>query len=57
LARAGRDGEVMACLLGPHPALRPLLEAGIRIVDRDQFLASDPELVDPTRLIPNPGML
>jgi GNAT superfamily N-acetyltransferase len=57
MARAGREGEVMTCLLGPHPALRPLLEAGIRIVDRDQFLASDPDLVDPTRLIPNPGML
>ena len=57
LARAGRGGPVFACLLGPHPAVRPLLEAGFRIVDRDQYLASDPDLVDPVRLVPNPGML
>lgn len=57
LARAGRGGPVHVCLLGPHPVLRPLLEAGFRIVDRDVFLTSDPALVDPERLIPNPGML
>lgn len=57
LARAARGGPVLACLLGPHPVLRPLLEAGFRIVDRDQYLASDVSLVDPARLIPNPGML
>jgi len=57
LDRAGRGGPVLTCLLGPHPALRPLLEAGFRVVDRDQFLASDASLVDPARLIPNPGML
>lgn len=55
--RAGQDGPALVCLLGPHPALRPLLEAGFRVVDRDQFLASDPDLVDPARLVPNPGML
>jgi hypothetical protein len=57
LHRAGRGGPVLACLLGPNPVLRPLLEAGFRIVDRDQFLASDPSIADPARLIPNPGML
>jgi GNAT superfamily N-acetyltransferase len=57
LRRAARGGPVLVCLAGPHPALRPLLEAGLRIVDRDQFMASDPKLVDPVRLIPNPGML
>lgn len=57
MRRAARDGAVLICLGGPHPVLRPLLEAGLRIVDRDQFLASDPDLVDPTRLVPNPGML
>ena len=57
LRRAARGGPVLICLGGPHPVLRPLLEAGLRIVDRDQFLASDPTLVDPVRLIPNPGML
>jgi GNAT superfamily N-acetyltransferase len=57
LARAGRGGPVHLCLLGPHPVLRPLLDAGFRVVDRDVFLASDPAIVDPIRLIPNPGML
>ncbi|HET7029151.1 MAG TPA: hypothetical protein VFI34_01465, partial [Candidatus Limnocylindrales bacterium] len=57
MRQAARGGPVLICLGGPHPALRPLLEAGLRIVDRDQFLASDPTLVDPVRLIPNPGML
>ncbi len=57
MARAGREGDVLVCLLGPHPALRPLLEAGFQIVDRDQFLTSAPDLVDPERLVPNPGML
>jgi GNAT superfamily N-acetyltransferase len=57
LRRAARTGAVLVALGGPHPALRPLLEAGHRIVDRDQFLASDRDLVDPVRLIPNPGLL
>jgi hypothetical protein len=57
MRRAARGAAVLVCLGGPHPALRPLLEAGHRIVDRDQFLASDPALVDPVRLIPSPGML
>jgi GNAT superfamily N-acetyltransferase len=57
LARAGRDGIVLAAVQGPSPVLRPLLDLGFRIADRDQFMASDPDLVDPARLIPNPGML
>jgi GNAT superfamily N-acetyltransferase len=57
MRRSARTGAVLVCLGGPHPALPPLLEAGFRIVDRDQFLASDPDLVDPIRLVPNPGML
>jgi GNAT superfamily N-acetyltransferase len=57
LARAGRGGPVIVCMSGPHPALRPLLEAGFRVVDRDQFMASSPAIVDPVRLIPHSGML
>lgn len=57
IRRAARGGPVLVCVQGPHPVLRPLLEAGMRIVDRDQYLASAPDLIDPARLIPNPGML
>jgi GNAT superfamily N-acetyltransferase len=53
----GRGGEVSVTVPGPNPALPILLEAGFRIVDRDQFMASNPGLVDPIRLLPNPGML
>lgn len=57
LGRVGRGGRVQALLLGPNPILPILLEAGFRIVERDQFLCSDPGLVDPERLLPDPGML
>jgi GNAT superfamily N-acetyltransferase len=57
LDRAGRGGPVHVCLLGPHTVLRSLLEHGFRVVDRDVYLASDPAIVDPIRLVPNPGML
>jgi len=57
MARAARAGDVLVCLLGPHPALRPLLDAGFHVVDRDQFMASDRDLVDPERLVPSPGLL
>jgi GNAT superfamily N-acetyltransferase len=56
LRRAARGGPVFVCLQGPSPVLRPLLEAGFRIADRDTYLASRPDLIDPARLIPNPGM-
>jgi GNAT superfamily N-acetyltransferase len=55
--RAGRGGNVLVTVQGPNPALRPLLEHGFRIADRDQFMASDADVIDPARLIPNPGML
>jgi GNAT superfamily N-acetyltransferase len=53
---AAHDGGVLACVPGPSPAVRTLLEAGFRIADRDTFMASRPDLVDPIRFIPNPGM-
>ena len=58
-ALAGRPGaaSVVAAIQGPSPVLRPLLDLGFRIADRDQFMASEPDLFDPARLIPNPGML
>ena len=56
LRRAARDGPVFICVQGPSPVLRTLLEAGFRIADRDTYMASRPDLIDPARLIPNPGM-
>jgi len=55
--RAARGGTVLVCVQGPNPLVRVLLELGFRIMDRDQFMASEPGLIDPLRLIPNPGML
>jgi GNAT superfamily N-acetyltransferase len=57
IAHAGRGGLALSAIQGPSPVLRPLLDLGFRIIDRDQFMASDPDIVDPARLIPNAGML
>jgi hypothetical protein len=57
LCRAARGGRVQACVLGPSPVLPVLLDAGFEVVDQDQLMLSDPGLVDPVRLLPNPGML
>jgi GNAT superfamily N-acetyltransferase len=57
IRRAGGEGVVLVCVQGPSPVLRPLLDLGFRIADRDQFMASEPGLIDPARLVPNPGML
>ena len=57
LRRTGRGGPVHAVVPGPNPVLRVLLERRFRVVDRDQFMASSDDIVDPVRLLPNPGML
>lgn len=57
LRRAARGGRVMAAIQGPSPLVPVLLAAGFRIEDHDQYMASEPGLVDPARLIPNGGML
>jgi GNAT superfamily N-acetyltransferase len=41
-------------LPGPHPATIPLIRAGWRIVDRDQYVASESGLLDPERRVPDP---
>ncbi len=41
---------------GPHPAVRALLELGWLIDGRDTFMASGPDLLDPTRLLPDPSL-
>ncbi|HEY7736287.1 MAG TPA: GNAT family N-acetyltransferase [Candidatus Limnocylindrales bacterium] len=57
LRRASRGGPVHLVVQGPSPLLPILLERGFRIVDRDTFMASDPALIDPARLIANGGLL
>ncbi|MEW6223835.1 MAG: GNAT family N-acetyltransferase [Chloroflexota bacterium] len=57
LGRAGRGGAVMAAVMGPSPVLRALLDLGFQVTDRDQYMASESGLVDPARLVANPGML
>lgn len=57
IRHAARGNGVMTYVAGPSPVLPVLLESRFRIVEGDQFLASDPALVDPARLIPNSGML
>jgi GNAT superfamily N-acetyltransferase len=58
LARAAaRGATVDLCLPGPNPALRVLLDLGVRVVDRDIYMAGPVDLVDPVRLVPNNGML
>ena len=57
IRRGARDRTVLVTVQGPSPVLRPLLEHGFRIAGRDQYMASEPDLIDPARLIPNPGML
>jgi GNAT superfamily N-acetyltransferase len=42
---------------GPHPAVPWLLDHGARITDRDEYCATDPALLDPSRILPSPGFL
>jgi GNAT superfamily N-acetyltransferase len=56
--RAAAAGErLVTAVPGPNPVLTPLLELGARIAGRDQFCATDPGLLDPVRVLPNPGFL
>ena len=57
LVRGGGGHDIQACIPGPNPILRILLDHGFRIVDQDQYLASHPDIVDPAHVLPNPGLL
>ena len=57
LRRAARDLPLDFSLPGPNPALPVLLAAGFRVVDRDTAMESRPGLIDPTRFLPDPGLL
>jgi GNAT superfamily N-acetyltransferase len=49
------EGRARVCLPAPHPAVRPLLEAGWHVTDKDLFMASEPDLLDPRRAVPCPS--
>jgi GNAT superfamily N-acetyltransferase len=49
-------GPVRIALPGPHPALRPLLDAGLRIADHDTYMASRPGVLDLGRYAPHPDI-
>jgi GNAT superfamily N-acetyltransferase len=55
-AAAAAHGAVHLALPGPHPALRPLLEAGLRVTDADTYMASRPGAHDLTRYVPDPDL-
>ena len=51
-----QDGQVLVCLPGPHPAVRPLLAAGWRVAEFDLYMATEPGLLDPSRAAPSPAL-
>lgn len=53
---ASRSPRVTIAVPGPHPALRPLLEAGFRIDAVDTIMTSPADLVDWTRVVPDPDL-
>jgi hypothetical protein len=57
LRRTGRGGAVHAVVPGPNPLLQALLERRFQLVDRDQYMGSSADLIDPLHVLPNPGML
>jgi hypothetical protein len=57
LRRAGRGGPVHAVVPGPNPLLQALLERRFQLVDRDQYMATSADIIDPLHVLPNPGLL
>jgi GNAT superfamily N-acetyltransferase len=54
---ASRGERLGAAIPGPHPAVAPLFERGVRFDSSDTFCATDRDLIDPARIFPSPGML
>ncbi len=48
--------SISLALLGPHPGLADLFEAGFRLVAQDTFMASRPDLIDARRYAPSPDL-
>lgn len=57
LRRVGRGGFVDSSIPGPSPLLQALLARGFMVTDRNQYMATSGDIVDPLRLLPNVGML
>jgi GNAT superfamily N-acetyltransferase len=55
-AASAEHGAVHLALPGPHPALRPLLAAGLRVGDADTYMGSRPDILDLTRYVPHPDL-
>ncbi len=51
------DDDMLVSVPGVNPAARMLINAGWRVIDHDLYCASGPDLVDPLRLLPHPGLL
>ena len=49
-------GQAHVRLPAPHPATRPLLARGWRVDEFDLYMASEPGLLDPRRLVPSPAL-
>jgi GNAT superfamily N-acetyltransferase len=55
-AASAAHGSAELALFGPHPALRPLLDAGFRIESMDTYMSSRPGVHDLERYVPNPDL-
>ena len=55
-AASAAHGVVKLAIGGPHPGLQALLEAGMRIVDMDTYMATAPGVVDLERRLPHPDL-
>jgi GNAT superfamily N-acetyltransferase len=53
---AGGADHVHLVVLGPHPSLVALFDAGFRLVDRDTWMCSRLDLVDGRRYAPSPEL-
>lgn len=49
--------DVLVAVAGTNRMVPMLVDAGWRIVEHDLYCASGPDLIDPERLMPHPGLL
>ncbi len=51
------DDDVLVSVPGVNPVIPMLMDAGWRVIEHDLYCSSEPDLVDPLRLLPHPGLL